>query len=63
VDLALRVNEDTTKEQNQSSGGEDKSCYELEVGFHFREFFCKYIPEKGRFANFLTKKQLIYYQA
>lgn len=29
VDLSLRVNKDAAEEQNQSSDGEDKSCYEL----------------------------------
>ena len=29
VDLALWVDEDAAKEENQPSDGEDKSCYEL----------------------------------
>ena len=34
VDLALRVDEDATKEQDEASDGEDKGCDELEFYLH-----------------------------
>ena len=52
VNLALRVNEDATEEENEASEGENKCGYKLQVCVHvFCEFFCKYILKKGRFAN------------
>ena len=34
VDLSLRVDEDAAEEQNQTSDGEDKGGYKLQVVFH-----------------------------
>ena len=34
MNLALRVDEDSTEEKDEASDGEDKGCYELEVHFH-----------------------------
>ena len=56
VDLSLRINKDAAEEKYEASDREDKCCYELEFNFHGRgvcfEIRCKYIPKKGRFANF-----------
>ena len=52
VNLALRVDEDTTEEKNETSEGENKCGYKLQIGVHiFFKIFCKYILKKGRFAN------------
>ena len=37
VNLALRVDEDSTEEKDEASDGEDKGCYELEVVFHISQ--------------------------
>ncbi|MBO4518442.1 MAG: hypothetical protein J5704_00210 [Paludibacteraceae bacterium] len=34
VDLSLRVDEDSAEEKDQPTDGEDKRCYELDVGLH-----------------------------
>ena len=43
VDLSLRVDEDSAEEENQPTDGEDKRCYELDVGLHKFGVFLKYV--------------------
>ena len=43
VNLSLRVDEDAAEEENQPTDGEDKRCYELDVGLHKFWVFLKYV--------------------
>ena len=47
MDLALRVDIDTTEKENQTSDGEDSSRYYLQVVFHISQKLPKIIQKIG----------------